>query len=67
MKYWIGLSCCLFFLTACSSTSQEKEYIDKYPKKFGERIGQSHLTKAYSNCDSDLVANETNYVFLKGF
>ncbi len=48
-----------------SSIQKEGEGSGVGCTKFGECIGQSWLTKAYSNCNIDCVENENNFVFLK--
>lgn len=52
------------FFTVCanSSTSKEELNAQKCQSAFGLYIGQSYLTKAYSNCNGDFIFNDLNFV-----
>ncbi|MBX9922505.1 MAG: CHAP domain-containing protein [Rhabdochlamydiaceae bacterium] len=65
MKYFVAFSLIAFSMNGYSSTSVEKPSTEKCHTELGSCIGQSYLTKAYSNCNGDCVTNENNYVLLK--
>lgn len=63
MKYFLVFSLILFSI--CGNSLSSKELIrEKCDAPFGACIGQSFLTKAYSNGDDDHNEEEMNFVFL---
>ncbi len=53
-----------FSVSAYSEVSEKGKSKEACHSEFGFCIGQSYLTKAYSNCNGDMVSKETNYVVL---
>lgn len=60
MRYLTGL----LFITSTISV-QADSCKEQCNSEFGAYIGESHLTKAYSNCNGECLKNETNFVSLK--
>lgn len=64
MRYFIF--CSVFIVFSVPAYSLEIETCaEKCHSEFGSCIGQSYLTKAYSNCNGDCVKCESNYTLLK--
>ncbi|MCX6991099.1 MAG: CHAP domain-containing protein [Chlamydiae bacterium] len=60
MNCLIGLS-----LIFASITPEEDSCTNNCNSEFGSTIGESYLTKAYSNCHGDCLKLETNFVSVK--
>ncbi len=59
MRYFFILALIVF------SIPKKQAFAEKCNAEFGSYIGQSYLTKAYSNCNEDDSKHETNFVLLK--
>lgn len=65
MRQFVFLFSIASSVFGCSAVSEKEKYQEACHSEFGSCIGQSYLTKAYSNCNGDMVSKETNYVFLE--
>jgi hypothetical protein len=63
MMYYIKLVMVLFMMIGIAEANQNM-CSEQCNAGFGELIGQSFLTNAYSNCNGNCVKNENNYVAL---
>ena len=64
MNIYFKVLLVLYAMVIGAAEAQEASCAGPCNAAFGTLVGQSFLTKAYSNCSGDCVKNENNYVTL---